>query len=69
MCSSDLLIGRQADDGTQLVYQTIDACIAFMYQLDRTHLVTIEGIQDTGGKLSPVHDATEIGSASCRERV
>lgn len=40
-----VLVGRPSDDNTRLEYQTIDACIAFVYQLDRTHVVTVEGMQ------------------------
>jgi xanthine dehydrogenase small subunit len=40
----------------QLKYQSIDACIAFLYQLDRTHVVSVEGLAD-GDTLTPVQDA------------
>ncbi len=59
-----VLIGRPAADGQRLVYQTIDACIAFMYQLDRTHLVTIEGIKHEDGQLTPVQTAMVQGHGS-----
>jgi xanthine dehydrogenase small subunit len=39
----------------QFVYQTIDSCIAFLYQLDRCHIVTVEGLK-VNGTLSPVQD-------------
>jgi xanthine dehydrogenase small subunit len=45
-----VLIGRKAADGSRLVYRPVDACIQFMYQLDSTHVVTVEGI---GGEESP----------------
>jgi xanthine dehydrogenase small subunit len=45
-----VLIGRAAADGGRLVYRPVDACIQFMYQLDSTHVVTVEGI---GGEESP----------------
>ena len=51
-----VLVGRPSEDGSQLIYQTLDACIAFPFQLDRTHIVSIEGLMDSG-KLSPVQDA------------
>lgn len=51
-----VLIGRASEDGQQLDYQTIDACIAFPFQLDRTHIVTVEGLTD-GEQLSPIQDA------------
>ncbi|MEM9915183.1 MAG: FAD binding domain-containing protein [Planctomycetota bacterium] len=59
-----VLIGRPTADGTSLTYQTIDACIAFMYQLDRTHLVSIEGLQHDDGTLTPVQEAMVHGHGS-----
>jgi xanthine dehydrogenase small subunit len=51
-----VLIGRPSDEGHHLRYRTIDACIAFPFQLDRTHIVTVEGlIQDN--QLSHVQNA------------
>src|SRR6478735_11694474 len=38
-----VLIGRLAPDGSRLVYRPVDSCIQFMFQLDGTHIVTIEG--------------------------
>jgi xanthine dehydrogenase small subunit len=45
-----VLIGRPAADGSRLVYRAIDSCIQFMFQLDGTHIVSIEGL---GGEASP----------------
>jgi xanthine dehydrogenase small subunit len=45
-----VLIGRAAADGSRLVYRPVDSCIQFMFQLDGTHVVTVEGI---GGEESP----------------
>jgi xanthine dehydrogenase small subunit len=45
-----VLIGRAAKDDSRLVYQPVDSCIQFMFQLDSTHVVTVEGI---GGETSP----------------
>lgn len=42
-----VLVGRASGDGRRLRYQTVDACIVFMYQLDRTHVVTVEGLRPT----------------------
>jgi xanthine dehydrogenase small subunit len=44
-----VLIGRKAADGSQLVYRAVDSCIQFLFQLDSTHVVTVEGI---GGEAS-----------------
>lgn len=51
-----VLVGRPSADGRELEYVPIDACIAFVYQLDRTHVVTVEGIA-AEGQLSPVQRA------------
>jgi xanthine dehydrogenase small subunit len=45
-----VLIGRVAADGSRLVYRAIDSCIQFMFQLDGTHIVSVEGL---GGEASP----------------
>jgi xanthine dehydrogenase small subunit len=45
-----VLIGRIAADGSRLVYRAVDSCIQFLFQLDSTHVVSIEGI---GGESSP----------------
>jgi xanthine dehydrogenase small subunit len=45
-----VLIGRAADDGSRLVYRPVDSCIQFMFQLDGTHIVTVEGL---GGEAEP----------------
>lgn len=57
-----VLVGRPTPDGKTLTYRAIDACIAFMYQLDRAHVVTVEGLKLPGAgagadELSPVQDA------------
>jgi xanthine dehydrogenase small subunit len=45
-----VLIGRASADGNRLVYRPIDSCIQFLFQLDGTHIVTIEGL---GGETEP----------------
>src|SRR3990172_4953086 len=45
-----VLIGRPAEDGGGLVYRPVDACIQFMFQLEGTHIVTVEGL---GGETDP----------------
>ena len=40
ICS--VLVGRLNADGRTLHYEAIDSCIVFLYQLDQTHIVTIE---------------------------
>jgi xanthine dehydrogenase small subunit len=45
-----VLIGRTAADGSRLIYRPIDSCIQFLFQLDGTHIVTVEGL---GGETDP----------------
>ena len=40
----------------RLDYKPIDSCIVFLYQLDQTHIVTVEGLGDEQ-TLSPIQDA------------
>src|SRR5262249_52213522 len=49
-----VLVGRP--DGERLHYLPVDACIQFLYQLDGTHVVTVEGLKD-GENLHPVQQA------------
>jgi xanthine dehydrogenase small subunit len=49
-----VLVGRVGSNG--LTYQTLDSCIAFVYQLDATHIVTVEGL-GTPERLHPIQQA------------
>jgi xanthine dehydrogenase small subunit len=49
-----VLLGRRSEDG--IYYQAVDACIVFLFQLDLTHIVTIEGLAKSGG-LSAIQQA------------
>ncbi len=51
-----VLVGRVEESQDKLVYRAVDSCILFMYQLDRAHVVSIEGLK-RNGLLSPVQDA------------
>jgi xanthine dehydrogenase small subunit len=51
-----VLIGRPSDDGSRLVYTSVNSCIQRMFQLDATHIVTVEGLKD-GASPSPVQEA------------
>lgn len=48
-----VLVGRPADGGKRFAYQTIDACIAFVYQFDKCHVVTVEGLAKRAGAKEP----------------
>ncbi|HVT42860.1 MAG TPA: xanthine dehydrogenase small subunit [Thermoanaerobaculia bacterium] len=49
-----VLIGR--DEGGRLVYRPVNSCIQFLFQLDSTHVVTVEGLRRSN-ELTPVQDA------------
>jgi xanthine dehydrogenase small subunit len=42
-----VLVGRPSEQG--LRYLSVDSCIQFLFQLDGTHVVTIEGLTKAGG--------------------
>lgn len=48
------LIGRPSEQGIK--YSAVDSCIQFLFQLDGTHIVTIEGLAKAGG-LSGIQQA------------
>src|SRR5437868_1352185 len=52
--SCSIFLGRP--DGKQIAYKTVFSCIQFLYQLDCTHVVTIEGLK-YDGQLNPVQEA------------
>jgi len=51
-----VLLGKVNTSGSKIEYRAIDSCIAFLFQLDGTHVVTVEGLS-VDGMLSPVQDA------------
>jgi xanthine dehydrogenase small subunit len=40
-----VLVGRVDDQGDALTYLPVDSCIQFLFQLDGTHIVTVEGLR------------------------
>ena len=48
-----VLIGRRSGDG--LRYQPVNSCIQFLFQLDGTHVVTVEGLSTRG--LTPLQES------------
>jgi len=49
-----VLVGRRENGG--LRYRPVNSCIQSLFQLDCTHVVTVEGLA-RGGELTPVQDA------------
>lgn len=39
-----VLVGRPSADGGKLVYVPLNSCIQYLYQLDCTHVITVEGL-------------------------
>ncbi|HSP35648.1 MAG TPA: FAD binding domain-containing protein [Thermoanaerobaculia bacterium] len=52
--SCTVMIGRRENGG--LRYRPINSCITFLFQLDCTHVVSVEGLA-RDGKLTPLQDA------------
>lgn len=58
-----ILVGRP--NSGRLRYEPVDACIQFLYQLDATHVVTVEGLADNG-RLHPAQQAlVECHGSQC----
>src|SRR5687767_942892 len=49
-----VLIGRP--ENGKLRYRAVNSCIQFLFQLDLTHVITVEGLS-RDGELTPVQDA------------
>jgi xanthine dehydrogenase small subunit len=49
-----VLVGRRENGG--LTYRPVNSCIQSLFQLDCTHVITVEGLA-RGGELTPVQDA------------
>jgi xanthine dehydrogenase small subunit len=58
-----VMIGRV--EGEDLQYKPINSCIQYIFQLDCSHVVTVEGLK-LNGKLNPVQEAmVECHGAQC----
>ena len=53
--SCTVLIGRICN--SKMRYEGIDSCIQYLYQLDCTHVITVEGLKDEFQKIHPVQKA------------
>jgi len=52
-------------DGNDLAYKPINSCIQYVFQLDCSHIVTVEGLK-LNGKLNPVQESmVECHGAQC----
>jgi xanthine dehydrogenase small subunit len=60
-----VILGTLAGSKGEIGYRPINSCIQFMYQLDCTHVVTIEGLKHDG-ELNPVQNAmVDCHGAQC----
>ena len=53
--SCTLLIGRVKN--FSIYYESVDSCIQYLYQLDCSHVITVEGLKNEIHKLHPVQKA------------
>ena len=53
--SCTVLIGRVRN--SQMRYEGINSCIQYLYQLDCTHIITVEGLKDEDKILHPIQKA------------
>src|SRR5579862_4791758 len=51
-----VLLGRLNAEGNLIEYSSVNSCIQLMFQLDATHVVTVEGLKD-GNELNPIQQA------------
>lgn len=58
-----VLVGEVTANGPELVYKTIDACIAFVFQMDGRHVVTVEGLGGSA-ELTAIQSAMVEGHGS-----
>lgn len=59
-CGACTVLVSRMNDGKLSDYESINSCIAFMWQLDGAHIVSVEGLKKDG-KLHPVQESM----ASC----
>lgn len=53
-----VLVGQFDDDSdTEFRYHAANACLLRLYQLDRCHIITVEGLRQQSDPLSPVQNA------------
>lgn len=58
-----VMIGRA--EGGKLVYKPVNACIQYIFQLDCSHIITVEGLK-VNGELNPIQEAmVECHGAQC----
>ena len=56
--SCTVLLGRYKE--SVIDYETIDSCITYMYQIDCSHVITVEGLENENQELHPVQKLSLI---------
>jgi xanthine dehydrogenase small subunit len=61
-----VLVGELAADGQRIAYQSMTSCLTPLGNMHGKHVVTVEGINQAGGQLTPVQKAiVEHNGAQC----
>ncbi len=60
-----VLVGRPAKDNGRLVYRPVDSCILFLFQLEGTHIVTVEGLSDEAATSAVQQAMIECHGSQC----
>jgi xanthine dehydrogenase small subunit len=61
-----VLVGEQAADGQRIAYQSMTSCLTPLGNVHGKHVVTVEGINQASGQLTPVQQAiVDNNGAQC----
>ena len=61
-----VLVGELADDGQRIAYQSMTSCLTPLGNVHGKHVVTVEGINQASGQLTPVQQAiVDHNGAQC----
>ncbi|MFD1871576.1 FAD binding domain-containing protein [Hymenobacter bucti] len=61
-----ILVGELAEDGQRIAYQSMTSCLTPLGNVHGKHVVTVEGINQAGGQLTPVQQAiVDHNGAQC----
>lgn len=61
-----VLVGELAEDGQRVVYQSMTSCLTPLGNVHGKHVVTVEGINQASGQLTPVQQAiVDHNGAQC----
>ncbi|MBI1368482.1 MAG: 2Fe-2S iron-sulfur cluster binding domain-containing protein [Planctomycetes bacterium] len=62
-CGACTVLVARLDEDAEPTYRPVDACITFLFQLDHTHVLTVEGLAESG-RLNVVQQAMVDGHGS-----